>query len=153
MYIDICTQVWDVFTQSRLFNISFPSALTCLEVTPTENTAYVGSKDGKIYKINFASLKESDSDFGMNLEDKEDNEDVYCFIGHKESITSVKGSFDFTKVVSTSTDQSIIVWDESTCQKLSILTIHKGVYHYFNTFAVFDIKISTHCMVSNILSL
>lgn len=100
--------------------------MTCLEVSPTENSAYVGSKEGKVYKVDFTAIRESDSDFGMGLDEKEEKESAFCFIGHTQSITSVKGSYDFTKIVTTSSDNSIIVWDESTCQKLNVLNVHKG---------------------------
>lgn len=123
---DQTLKMWDVFSQTKLCNISFPSALTCMTVAPTETSVYVGAKDGNIFKVNFVDIKEHDSDFRMNLEDNnETNERSYCYAGHNQPITSVRLTLDCTKLISTSQDGSVITWDESTCQKLCVINPHK----------------------------
>lgn len=161
---DHTLKISDAHSQSRIATVSFPSAIACFCLSPTEDALYAGAMDGNIYKVNLwdiaskssgtnttmggvnynwsstigASLAEFDSsenalndDDGhgatMNTQDTQGEVEPNTYRGHTQAVSTISVSIDGSRLVSSSLDGIVIVWDERTCQVINRITPIKGV--------------------------
>lgn len=141
---DQSLKISDIVSQTRLASITFPSSLNCLAISPSEDYVYLGSQDSFIYKIYLWGINQKESDWNQNESsllnshflrewDQENSHDSKTiskesniYRGHTMSITKISISQDGSRIVSSSLDGYIIVWDEATFQPIHKIQAFKN---------------------------
>ena len=112
-------------SQTQLLNtILFPRPLTCCVVDTREATLYAGDTDGVIYKTNLYPVHEhapSNNSDQSTFHTSPVGEQRLVFTQHENRIESIKLSWDETLLVSSSLDETTIIWDTFTRSCLRVL--------------------------------
>lgn len=131
---DRTLKIWSLYTGNLISTILFPRMLTAIQVDACEQFAYVGTVDGSIYQVDLYQKVESrrmmtalvDAHDGADAIKSVDATNSHLFKGHLQAVTKLCLSFDSNTLVSSSEDESCIVWDTSSRQALRSYNNHKA---------------------------
>ncbi|KAK4014999.1 WD repeat-containing protein 18 [Daphnia magna] len=117
--LDQTCKIRDLNTGRTLFNIQFGQPLRSVAVDHAEESCYVGSQEGKIYRIDLL-----DPPRGVE-QMVDETASRKMFVGHEKAVTCLSVSMDGCHLLSGSDDESARVWDMASGQCVRILA-HRG---------------------------
>jgi len=112
--LDLTCKIYDLARFSLVASVKCASPVTCLAVDALEMFLFRGCRDGKIY----ATALNASADA---------HEAASVFEGHSGPVTCLQCTNTGTKLVSSSTDGTVCVWDVLTGQLLRKMTPHDGL--------------------------
>jgi WD40 repeat protein len=133
---DQTCKVFDVYAESLLASISFPSALTSLAVHTLQDSVFVGAANGNVYRADLWKLahhqitSSSDKQTGSGSSVKRQPLAVFAATSDQNTVSAVSAlslSLDGSKLAVGYSSGLIAVWDSSSCQKLYFIQHNKTV--------------------------
>ncbi|XP_049849794.1 uncharacterized protein LOC126320382 [Schistocerca gregaria] len=119
----------DVSTQACFASITFPSALLCMAISKMEQFVYVGAQNGYIYKQALWRMTDVQSSNTSSLWTKDfqdswsgghtyDQSSNNVYKEHTKPVICLELSYDGSKLISSSLDGQLLIWDERTCRTI-----------------------------------
>lgn len=100
---DASANIYNYNDGKRLANVVFPSPVHSIVMNKNETTCFLGCQDGNIYPLALSSLS-----IAHNRDSTTQNP---IFVGHKGPVDILRLSFDGTKLISGSSDNTCKFWD------------------------------------------
>ncbi|EFX83603.1 hypothetical protein DAPPUDRAFT_301554 [Daphnia pulex] len=117
--LDQTCKIRDLNTGKTLFNIQFNGPLRSVVVDHSEESCYVGSHEGKIYRLDLLDPPRSVEQM------VDESASRKMFVGHEKAVTCLSVSTGGCHLLSGSDDGSARVWDIASGQCVRILA-HRG---------------------------
>jgi WD40 repeat protein len=107
-------KAWDIDTMTCLLDVELSCIGTCVAVDAAWTYAFVGGRDGDVFRIDLGDVDEHGSGA------------ISTLAGHDGPVLSVAVSADGMTLFSGGEDGTVRVWDAGSCQHLRTLTNHSG---------------------------
>lgn len=101
--LDSSANIYNYNDGKRLANVVFPTPIHSIVMNKNETMCFVGGQDGNIYQLAISSLSVT--------QDRSSSGQSPSFVGHRGMVTVLRLSFDGTKLISGSCDNTCKFWD------------------------------------------